>query len=142
MLKEIKYKEIRNSKYPTLSDLIFGKFFDYKYAQETRIQDLTIQFHIEIYKNIQGYVNYISPELNKNEKFLNEDFNNYKDLEEELEKLQENSFIKEDYESHTWIICAGRRYPEGYDYFIKVILKKEIEIEASLVSLKVKLHKK
>ena len=142
MLENIEYSLIKSQNLPIISDLIFGKIFDYKYYKQSSLKHNVIKLQIDVEDNINGAIYFISQDLNKNEKLCEEKFSDYKNLEKELNFLYNYPIIKEDLDHFKWDIESIPKYPAGYIYFFKLIIKEDLIIDFNLLSAKTKLYHK
>lgn len=142
MLENSEYSLIKSPNLPIISDLIFGKIFDYKYYQQASLKYNIIKLEIHVEDNINGSIYFTSQYLNKNEKLCEENFSDYKNLEKELNFLYDYPIVKEDLEHFKWDIQSVPKYPAGYIHFFKLVIKEDLIIDFNLLSAKTKLYHK
>lgn len=140
MKNEVDYFFIRNKKLPIFSDLIFGKLFDYKYLNSTSLKDIIIKFELKIPINKDERTIYIFNDLNKNEDVYHFSFVKKMSLKEELTLIKENTIFSENFSEYKWSIQNSPVSQNYNSYFCRLFLKKDVKIDMSLMSEKLKLH--
>lgn len=128
---QTEHKEI-----PIFTKLILGKIFDYKYSEEKEIESGIFKFTIDIPNSLEEAS--VISDRNKKEIFLNKDFKLYTELEKELALIKEK--ITEEKEDFKLSIQFFPLYPKGSTYLIRVLIKKELQIDFNMLSDKNKFN--
>lgn len=132
-MDEIEFLPLEHKKIPIFTKIILGKLFDYKYVKKQNLKSIIFKFTIEIKDELKDTV--ILSYLRK-EKLFDNNFNLYEELEKELKFISKKEKIEEDLEDFKWNVEYYPMYPNGSMYLVRLILKKELKLDISLLSQK------